>query len=182
VAAQFLAAVLSQDKRRLSRGHFSVDGTVAGSLGEPQELPPETRFGCTPGPGHNDEDGRTTRHPGYAISQRIRKRFGLPKVDWQFTFAMAAYDLVRLPKLLARPNVVTPGPYANCNPPIGTEAVCCSRIGLYFYAARNNSALSCATSSQNRSAFFSNLVSSATLTLRIMLRGSDDVKRTMLWG
>ena len=65
-------------------------------------------------------DRRTTRHPGYAISQRIRKRVeeafgwaktvaglrkmrhrGLPKVDWQFTLAMAAYDLVRLPKLLA---------------------------------------------------------------------------------
>jgi len=65
-------------------------------------------------------DGRTTRHPGYAVSQRIRKRIeeafgwaktvaglrklrhrGLPKVDWQFTLAMAAYDLVRLPKLLA---------------------------------------------------------------------------------
>ena len=67
-------------------------------------------------------DGRTTRHPGYAVSQRIRKRIeevfgwaktvaglrkmrhrGLPKVDWQFTLAMAAYDLVRLPKLLAEP-------------------------------------------------------------------------------
>ena len=67
-------------------------------------------------------DGRTTRHPGYAVSQRIRKRVeeafgwaktvaglrkmrhrGLPKVDWQFTLAMAAYDLVRLPKLLAAP-------------------------------------------------------------------------------
>ncbi len=65
-------------------------------------------------------DGRTTRHPGYAVSQRIRKRIeeafawaktvaglrklrhrGLSKVDWQFTLAMAAYDLVRLPKLLA---------------------------------------------------------------------------------
>ena len=65
-------------------------------------------------------DGRTTRHPGYAISQRIRKRIeeafgwaktvaglrkmrhrGLPKVGWQFTLAMAAYNLVRLPKLLA---------------------------------------------------------------------------------
>ena len=64
-------------------------------------------------------DGRTTRHPGYAVSQRIRKRIeeafgwaktvaglrkarhrGLAKVDWQFTFAMAAYNLVRLPKLL----------------------------------------------------------------------------------
>ena len=67
-------------------------------------------------------DGRTTRHPGYAISQRIRKRIeeafgwaktvaglgkmrhrGLPKVGWQFTLAMAAYNLVRLPKLLAEP-------------------------------------------------------------------------------
>ena len=27
---------------------------------------------------------------------------GLPKVDWQFTLATAAYDLVRLPKLLAQ--------------------------------------------------------------------------------
>lgn len=65
-------------------------------------------------------DGRTTHHPGYAISQRIRKRIeeafgwsktiaglgklhhrGLPKVDWQFTFTMAACNLVRLPRLLA---------------------------------------------------------------------------------
>ena len=64
-------------------------------------------------------DGRTTRHAGYAVSQRIRKRIeeafgwaktvaglrkarhrGLPKVGWQFTLAMAAYNLVRLPKLL----------------------------------------------------------------------------------
>jgi IS5 family transposase len=65
-------------------------------------------------------DRRTTRHPGYANSQRIRKRIeeafgwiksvagmrriklrGLPKVDWAFTFAAAAYNLVRAPKLLA---------------------------------------------------------------------------------
>lgn len=64
-------------------------------------------------------DGRTTRHPGYDVSLRIRKRIeeafgwaktvagmrkarhrGLAKIDWQFTFAMAAYNLVRLPKLL----------------------------------------------------------------------------------
>lgn len=64
-------------------------------------------------------DGRTTRHPGYAVSQRIRKRIeevfgwtktvagqrktrfrGLPRVRWAFTFAMAAYNLIRLPKLL----------------------------------------------------------------------------------
>jgi hypothetical protein len=63
-------------------------------------------------------DKRTTRHPGYGQSQRIRKRIeeafgwiktvaglrqtklrGLRKVDWAFAFAAAAYDLVRLPKL-----------------------------------------------------------------------------------
>ncbi len=26
---------------------------------------------------------------------------GLPKIDWQFTLAMAAYNLIRLPKLFA---------------------------------------------------------------------------------
>jgi transposase len=67
-------------------------------------------------------DRRTTRHPGYDVSMRIRKRIeeafgwaktiaglrkmrhrGLPKVDWQFVLAMTAYNLVRLPKLLAGP-------------------------------------------------------------------------------
>jgi len=66
-------------------------------------------------------DRRTTRHPGYAASIRIRKRIeeafgwiktvagmrktklrGLDKVDWAFAFTAAAYNLVRLPKLLAR--------------------------------------------------------------------------------
>jgi len=65
-------------------------------------------------------DGRTTRHAGYAVSQRIRKRIeeafgwiktvagqrktrfrGRDRVGWAFTFAVAAYNLVRLPKLLA---------------------------------------------------------------------------------
>jgi IS5 family transposase len=64
-------------------------------------------------------DGRTTRHPGYAKSQRARKRIeeafgwmkaiagmrktrfiGRAKVDWAFTFAAAAYNLVRLPRLM----------------------------------------------------------------------------------
>jgi len=66
-------------------------------------------------------DGRTTRHGGYAVSQRIRKRIeeafgwiktvggqektrfrGVDRVGWAFTFAAAAYNLVRLPKLLAK--------------------------------------------------------------------------------
>lgn len=64
--------------------------------------------------------GRTTRHRGYAVSQRIRKRIeeafgwikvvagqhktrfrGRDHVGWAFTFAAAAYNLVRLPKLMA---------------------------------------------------------------------------------
>jgi transposase len=67
-------------------------------------------------------DGRTTRHPGYAVSQRIRKRIeegfgwmktiggfrktkyrGIEKVGWAFTFAAAAYNLIRLPKLMGQP-------------------------------------------------------------------------------
>ena len=34
---------------------------------------------------------------------RKTKLRGLPKVDWAFTFAAAAYNLVRLPKLMAEP-------------------------------------------------------------------------------
>lgn len=34
--------------------------------------------------------------------RKMRHR-GLPKVSWQFTPAMAAYNLIRLPKLLAAP-------------------------------------------------------------------------------
>jgi transposase len=65
-------------------------------------------------------DGRTTRHVGYGLSQRIRKRIeeafgwiktvagqdktrfcGLERVEFAFTFAAAACNLVRLPRLLA---------------------------------------------------------------------------------
>jgi hypothetical protein len=65
-------------------------------------------------------DGRTTHHPGYAVSQRIRKRIeevfgwtktsggprktrhrGKDRVGWMFTLTATAYNLVRLPKLLA---------------------------------------------------------------------------------
>ena len=65
-------------------------------------------------------DGRTTRHGGYEVSQKKRKRIeecfgwlktialmrkvrhrGLEKVGWVFTFAAAAYNLVRMKNLLA---------------------------------------------------------------------------------
>ncbi len=65
-------------------------------------------------------DERTTRHAGYAVSQRKRKRIeesfgwmkiigllkkvklrGLEKVGWLFTFVAAAYNLYRLQRLKA---------------------------------------------------------------------------------
>ena len=65
-------------------------------------------------------DSRTTQHRGYAISQKKRKRIeecfgwlktiallrkvrhrGTLKVDWIFTFACAAYNLVRMRNLMA---------------------------------------------------------------------------------
>ncbi len=65
-------------------------------------------------------DARTTRHPGYAVSQRCRKRIeevfgwakvqagqakthfrGQRRVEASFTLAACAYNLIRLPKLIA---------------------------------------------------------------------------------
>lgn len=86
--------------------HIAVDGHL-GSRG----LPRTTAV-----------DGRTKRHPGYAISQRCRKRIeevfgwiktaaglakvklrGRQKVEAAFTLGLVAYNLIRLPKLLAAP-------------------------------------------------------------------------------
>lgn len=69
---------------------------------------------------HTAIDGRTTRHAGYAISQRKRKLVeqvfgwmktvgglrklrhrGGPLIDWMMTFAAAAYNLIRLRTLRA---------------------------------------------------------------------------------
>jgi transposase len=83
------------------------------------------KIGITPHVAQNLErrggsaiDARTTRHPGYAISQQKRKRIeqsfgwmkiigmlkkvklrGLEKVRWLFTFVGAAYNLYRLARL-----------------------------------------------------------------------------------
>jgi transposase len=83
------------------------------------------RMNVTPHVAQNDTnrrsaiDDRTTRHPGYAVSMRKRKRVeeifgwlktvalmrktryrGLMRVEWMFTFAVAAYNLVRMRKLV----------------------------------------------------------------------------------
>ena len=68
---------------------------------------------------HSEIDRRTTRWPGYDASQRVRKRIegvfgwmkssaglrqtkhrGLERVNWTFSLAAAADNLVRLPRLL----------------------------------------------------------------------------------
>lgn len=73
-------------------------------------------------PGGSAIDARTTRHTGYAVSQQRRKIVeeffgwlktiagqrktkyrGLWRVGWAFTFAAAAYNLVRMRTLLALP-------------------------------------------------------------------------------
>ena len=65
-------------------------------------------------------DRRTSRHPGYAVSQQRRKCIeeafgwlktvallrktrhrGVARVGWMFTFAAAAYNLARMRNLLA---------------------------------------------------------------------------------
>jgi transposase len=68
---------------------------------------------------HSGIDGRTTRHPGYLLSQWRRKRVeeifgwlktvgglrktrhrGVARVGWTFTFAATAYNLVRMRNLI----------------------------------------------------------------------------------
>ena len=86
------------------------------------------RLGMTPHVAQNTThrasaiDRRTSRHPGYAVSQRRRKRVeeifgwlktvglmrktrhrGTRRVDWTFTFALAVYNLVRIRNLTAQP-------------------------------------------------------------------------------
>jgi hypothetical protein len=84
------------------------------------------RYNVTPHVAQNTSDrrsaidARTTRHPGYALSGRVRKRIeevfgwskaaagfrktrhrgGLARVNWMFTLTATAYNLVRLPKLV----------------------------------------------------------------------------------
>src|SRR5437868_9199861 len=57
VAAQFLAAVLAQDKvkRLLSSEHFSVDGTLIEAWASPKSFKPKDGSGEPPGPGRNGE-------------------------------------------------------------------------------------------------------------------------------
>jgi transposase len=99
-----VTAFVEDLRRRRVTPHIAIDGHVR-VTGKPRKTA---------------IDGRTTRHPGYAISQRIRKRIeepfgwvktvavlrktrhrGVARIGWMFTIAMAAYNVIRIPKLLA---------------------------------------------------------------------------------
>ncbi|MDE2486379.1 MAG: IS5 family transposase [Alphaproteobacteria bacterium] len=94
-------------RRRRVTPHVAIDGHIRSTA-------------QVSSPRSSAVDRRTTRHPGYAISQRCRKRIeevfgwakssaGLAKVKLRgrrrveavFTLSLAAYNLIRLPKLLA---------------------------------------------------------------------------------
>jgi transposase len=98
--AGFIAAL----RARRVTPHVAVDGRIS-------------KLGVRRGSGM---DQRTLRHPGYAASQRVRKRIeevfgwikasaglrqakhrGRDRVGWRFDLAVVAYNLIRLPKLLA---------------------------------------------------------------------------------
>lgn len=98
-----VASFIGDLRARRVTPHVAIDGHLS-KTGKPRK----TAVGA-----------RTTRHPGYAISQRRRKCIeevfgwlkgsaGLAKVklrsrarvDAVFTLALAAYNLIRLPKLL----------------------------------------------------------------------------------
>jgi transposase len=112
----------------------NIDGSQRITLGadkgyDTAEFVAELRArGVTPHVAQNDTnrcsaiDGRTTRHEGYAVSQRKRKRVeeifgwgkviggirkvkvrGLERVGALFTLALTAYNLVCMPKLMPKP-------------------------------------------------------------------------------
>lgn len=117
-AAMLMAEAVSRGKRVTLGGDKNYDT---------QELVRELRgMNITPHVAQNDTnrssavDERTTRHAGYELSQRKRKRVeqsfgwmkmigmlkkvklrGIEKVGWLFTFTGAAYNLCRLRNLMA---------------------------------------------------------------------------------
>jgi transposase len=98
-----VTAFVQELRSRSVTPHVAIDGHVRKS-GKPRRTA---------------VDGRTLRHPGYAVSQVCRKRIeevfgwikasaglakiklrGRVRVDAAFTLGLAAYNLIRLPKLL----------------------------------------------------------------------------------
>src|SRR5262249_55508327 len=120
-AAIGMAANLPGDHRKTLGGDKNYDTRDFGRVLRGLKITPhvakhETRNGGTA------LCARTTRHPGYEVSQRRRKRVeeifgwlktvgqlrkphfqGRAKVGWMFTFSLAVYNLVRIRNLSAVP-------------------------------------------------------------------------------
>lgn len=98
-----VAAFVTALRARRVTPHIAVDGHISKN-----GTPRSTAIDC-----------RTTRHAGYGVSQRVRKRIeetfgwikttaglrktrhrGTARVGWMFTLAVSAYNLIRLPKLI----------------------------------------------------------------------------------
>ncbi len=128
VARDFLAALIALPKMRrlLSDAQFTVACDVADFVGDlrRRRVTPHTAVNCARTKAGKTRkttiDGRATRHPGHVVSQRIRKRVGQifgwiktqagygkvkvrgrHKAEAAFTFAAAANNLLRIPKLRA---------------------------------------------------------------------------------
>jgi hypothetical protein len=102
-------------ERRLSSEHFSVDGTLIEPWTSPKSLRPKDGSGSPPDPGRNGECYVDAERPAalhllaphaeranritlggdkgydtqdFVADPRKARHRGLPKIDWQFTFAM----------------------------------------------------------------------------------------------
>jgi transposase len=115
-----------KDKRRITLGAdkgYDVTGFIVALRGQgvTPHIAADRRVSKHGVERHSEIDGRITRHAGYEISQRIRKRIeevfgwkkaaagkrqtkfrGVERVGWSFSLTAAAYNLIRLPKLLAQ--------------------------------------------------------------------------------
>ena len=116
--AKAMLAKVAPRKRRITLAadkNYDTHGFVKAM----RELNVTPHVTCNTGKkGGSSIDGRTTRHSSYAASQKFRKRIeevfgwlktvglfrktryrGVAKIDWHFTLAVAAYNLVRMRNL-----------------------------------------------------------------------------------
>ncbi|WP_246551857.1 transposase, partial [Geobacter hydrogenophilus] len=117
-AAEAMIAKVAPRKRRITVAadkNYDTSGFVK-AMRELKATPHVTQNHMKKG--GSSIDGRTTRHSGYAASQKFRKRIeevfgwlktvglfrktryrGVRKIDWHFTLAVTAYNLVRMRNL-----------------------------------------------------------------------------------
>ncbi|MEI9413257.1 transposase [Mesorhizobium salmacidum] len=105
IAAKFLGAVLAQPrvKKLLSTDHFSVDGTLVEAWASMKSVKPKDGSGEPPAPGGGRRIEEAFGWIKTVAGQRKTRFRGRDRAGWAFTFAAAAYNLVRLPKLVAVP-------------------------------------------------------------------------------